>query len=82
MKPEKKKLLFDPKVFLSKINGGQTVSEYRKNQGVYQQGDPADSTFYIQTGKAKVTVISPQGKEAVVAILGPGDFFGEGCLAG
>jgi CRP-like cAMP-binding protein len=82
MKSEKKKLLFDPKAFLSKINGGRTVSEYRKNQRVYQQGDPANSVFYIQTGKAKVTVVSPQGKEAVVAILGPGDFFGEGCLAG
>jgi CRP-like cAMP-binding protein len=82
MKAAKKKPLFDPKVFLSKINGGRTVSEYRKNQRVYQQGDPADSVFYIQTGKAKVTVVSPQGKEAVVAILGPGDFFGEGCLAG
>ena len=82
MKAVKKKPLFDPKVFLSKINGGRTVSEYRKNQRVYRQGDPADSVFYIQTGKVKVTVISPQGKEAVVAILGPGDFFGEGCLAG
>jgi CRP/FNR family transcriptional regulator, cyclic AMP receptor protein len=82
MKPEKKKPLFDPKEFLSMVNGGRTVSEYRKNQRVYQQGDPADSVFYIQTGKAKVTVISPQGKEAVVAILGPGDFFGEACLAG
>jgi CRP-like cAMP-binding protein len=82
MKPETKKLLFDPKVFLSKINGGRTVSEYRKNQRVYQQGDRADSIFYIQTGKVKVTVISPQGKEAVVAVLGPGDFFGEACLAG
>jgi len=82
MATAKKKPLFDPKVFLSKINGGRTVSEYRKKQRVYQQGDPADSVFYIQTGKAKVTVISPQGKEAVVAILGPGDFFGEGCLAG
>jgi CRP/FNR family transcriptional regulator, cyclic AMP receptor protein len=82
MRPAKTKLLFDPKAFLSKVNGGRTVSEYRKNQRVYQQGDPADSVFYIQTGKAKVTVISPQGKEAVVAILGPGDFFGEACLAG
>jgi CRP-like cAMP-binding protein len=82
MKAAKKKPLFDPQVFLSKINGGRTVSEYRKNQRVYRQGDPATSVYYIQTGKAKVTVVSPQGKEAVVAILGPGDFFGEGCLAG
>jgi CRP-like cAMP-binding protein len=82
MKPAKGKLPFDPKTFLSKVNGGRTVSEYRKNQRVYQQGDPANSVFYIQTGKVKVTVVSPQGKEAVVAILGAGDFFGEGCLAG
>src|SRR5664279_1813004 len=77
----KKKAPFDPKVFLSKVNGGRTVSKYRKNQVVYRQGEPADAVFYIQTGKAKKTVISEQGKEAVVAVLGPGDFFGEGCLA-
>lgn len=76
----KKKAPFDPKVFLSKVNGGRTVSKYRKNQVVYRQGEPADAVFYIQTGKAKKTVISEQGKEAVVAVLGPGDFFGEGCL--
>jgi CRP-like cAMP-binding protein len=78
----KKKLPFDPKAFLSKVNGGRTQSEYRKNQVVYRQGDPADSVFYVQTGKAKVTVVSAQGKEAVVAVVGKGDFFGEGCLAG
>jgi CRP-like cAMP-binding protein len=64
------------------MNGGRTLSEYRKNQVVFQQGDAADSVFYIQTGKTKVTVISEQGKEAVVAVLGAGDFFGEGCLGG
>ena len=73
---------FDPKVFLSKVNGGRTIAEYRKSQTVYRQGDPADAVFYMQRGKAKVTVVSRQGKEAVVAVLGPGDFFGEGCLAG
>ena len=78
----KEKLPFDPKAFLSKVNGGRTISEYRKNQFVYRQGDPADSVFYIQSGKVKKTVISEQGKEAVVAVLGTGDFFGEGCLAG
>jgi len=78
----KKKLPFDPKAFLSKVNGGRTVSKYRKNQVVYRQGDPAGAGFYIQTGKAKKTVVSEQGKEAVVAVLGPGDFFGERCLAG
>jgi CRP/FNR family cyclic AMP-dependent transcriptional regulator len=78
----KKKLPFDPKVFLSKVSGGRTVSEYRKNQIIYSQGDPADSVFYIQTGKVKKTVFSEQGREAVVAIMDAGDFFGEGCLAG
>ena len=73
---------FDPKVFLPKINGGRTVSHYEKNQVVYAQGDPADSVFYIQSGKVKATVVSEQGKEAVVALLGANDFFGEGCLAG
>ena len=82
MKRNKKGHPFDPKTFLSKVNGGRTVSECQKNQVVYRQGDPADSVFYIQTGKAKVTVLSEQGKEAVVAVLGPGDFFGEGCLGG
>lgn len=77
----KRKPPFDPKVFLSKINGGHTVTNYHKNEVIYAQGDPADSVFYIHKGKAKVTVLSEQGKEAVVALLGPGDFFGEGCLA-
>jgi len=73
---------FDPQVFLSKVNGGRSVADYRKDKIVYRQGDPADSVFYIQSGKIKKTVISEQGKEAVVALLGPGDFFGEGCLTG
>jgi len=78
----KAKLQFDPKEFLAKVNGGQRTSDYRKDQTVFRQGDPADAVFYIQSGKAKKTVVSEQGKEAVVALLGPGDFFGEGCLAG
>lgn len=73
---------FDPKVFLSKANGGRTISTYQKNQTFYAQGDPADSVFYIHDGKVKITVISEQGKEAVVAILGPDEFCGEGCLTG
>jgi CRP-like cAMP-binding protein len=80
--PRKTKLPFDPKEFLSKVNGGQRVANYRKGQIVFRQGDPADAVFYIQGGKVKKTVISEQGKEAVVALQGPGDFFGEGCLAG
>src|SRR5277367_6219444 len=82
MTDKRKSFPFDPKTFLSKVNGGRTTSQYRANEIIYQQGDPADSVFYIQTGKAKVTVLSEQGKEAVVAVLGAGSFFGEGCLAG
>jgi CRP-like cAMP-binding protein len=73
---------FDLKAFLSKVNGGRTISGYRKGQVVYSQGEPADSVFYIQSGKVKATVVSEQGKEAVVSVLGASDFFGEGCLAG
>ena len=78
----KRKLPFDPKAFLSKVNGGRAISDYRKDQIVYMQGDLADSVFYVQSGKVKKTVVSEQGKEAVVAVLGTGDFFGEGCLTG
>jgi CRP/FNR family cyclic AMP-dependent transcriptional regulator len=73
---------FDPKVFLAKVNGGRAISEYQKDKIVYRQGDPADSVFYISSGKVKTTVVSEQGKEAVVGLLGTGDFFGEGCLTG
>jgi len=73
---------FDPKLFLAKADKGRTLSEYRKDRKVFLQGDPADAIFYIQKGKIKLTVVSHQGKEAVVAILEAGDFFGEGCLAG
>jgi CRP/FNR family cyclic AMP-dependent transcriptional regulator len=78
----KRKRPFDPKVFLSKVNGGRAISDYRKDQVVYRQGDRSDAVFYIQSGKVKATVVSEQGKEAVVAVLGTDDFFGEGCLAG
>jgi CRP/FNR family transcriptional regulator, cyclic AMP receptor protein len=73
---------FDPKLFLSKVNGGRGISDYRKGQIIFSQGDPANTVFYIQSGKVKKTVVSEQGKEAVVALLSAGDFFGEGCLAG
>ena len=73
---------FDPKVFLATVNGGRTISKYRKDQTVFSQGDPADAVFYIQKGKVKIIVVSEQGKEAVVAMLGPDEFFGEGCLTG
>src|SRR5947199_2623722 len=73
---------FDSHEFLAKADGGRTISKYQKDQTVFSQGEPADAVFYIQQGKIKVTVVSEQGKEAVVAILGTGDFFGEGCLVG
>src|SRR3984893_956232 len=73
---------FDPKSFLAMVGEGRGIGEYHKDQIVFSQGDPADAVFYIQSGKVKVTVVSEQGKEAVVAMLGTNDFFGEGCLAG
>ena len=76
------KAQFDLQAFLANANGGQAISICRTNQPVFSQGEPADSVFYIQEGKVKVTVLSEQGKEAIVAILGTGDFCGEGCLAG
>ena len=73
---------FDPQSFLAEVGEGKTVSRYHKNQIVFSQGDPADSIFYIQKGRVKIVVLSEQGKEAVVGILGDGQFFGEGCLNG
>jgi CRP/FNR family cyclic AMP-dependent transcriptional regulator len=73
---------FDLKVFLTKANGGRTMKDYGENALIFSQGDPAEAIFYIHKGKVKLTVVSRQGKEAVIAILGAGDFLGEGCLAG
>jgi CRP/FNR family transcriptional regulator, cyclic AMP receptor protein len=78
----KSKPSFDPKSFLAMVGEGRGVGTYRKGQLIFSQGDAADAVFYIQEGKVKVTVVSEQGKEAVVAILEVNDFFGEGCLAG
>jgi CRP/FNR family cyclic AMP-dependent transcriptional regulator len=78
----KKTTLFDPKDFLAHIGEGRTLARYRRNQDIYSQGDPADAVFYVLDGKVKITVLSKGGKEAVLAILGPEDFFGEGCLNG
>jgi CRP/FNR family cyclic AMP-dependent transcriptional regulator len=77
-----KKPPFSVNKFLATVDGGRTMSNYGKNQAIFSQGDAADSVFYIRDGKIKVTVRSDQGKEAVVAIHGKGDFFGEGCLNG
>jgi CRP/FNR family cyclic AMP-dependent transcriptional regulator len=78
----KAKTPFNLKLFLTKANGGRTNAEYRANDRIFVQGDPADAIFYIREGRVKLTVVSNQGKEAVVAILKDSDFFGEGCLAG
>jgi CRP/FNR family cyclic AMP-dependent transcriptional regulator len=78
----KKDQEFDPKIFLASAGKGRTLVGYAKNHTIFLQGDPADAVFYIHKGKIKLTVVSKHGKEAVVALLGPGDFFGEGCLAG
>jgi CRP-like cAMP-binding protein len=73
---------FDSQAFLAKVGEGTTVSTFRKNEIVFSQGETADKVFYIQNGRVKVVVASEQGKEAVVGIFEPGQFFGEGCLNG
>jgi CRP-like cAMP-binding protein len=73
---------FDPKLFLAKVGEGKTILKFNKNQTVFAQGDVADTVFYLQKGRIKVLVVSEQGKEAVVGIMGAGQFFGEGCLNG
>jgi CRP/FNR family transcriptional regulator, cyclic AMP receptor protein len=78
----KVKTAFDPKVFLATVNHGRTVSAYPRAAVVFQQASPADAVFYIRKGRIKIVVASQQGKEAVVAVLGAGEFFGEGCLIG
>jgi CRP-like cAMP-binding protein len=78
----KTKQPFDPKVFLARVGKGKTHANYAKNHKVFGQGDAAEAILYIQKGKVKLTVVSKQGKEAVVAVLRAGDFFGEGCMAG
>ena len=81
-KAKSRRRSFDAKVFLSTVDGGRSVSSYRKNQKIFAQGDAADSIFYVQDGQIKLSVISELGKEAVVALHGKEDFFGEGCLTG
>src|SRR5689334_21151734 len=73
---------FDPKAFLEAANRRHTVSNLRKEEVIFQQAAAADAVYYIQKGKIKIVVTSAQGKEAVVGILGTGEFFGEGCLIG
>src|ERR1700675_179173 len=72
----------DPQVYLDSVGASRRVAEFRKKQAIFSQGDPADSVMYIQKGSVKLTVVNEGGREAVVAIFGPGDFFGEGGIAG
>jgi CRP/FNR family transcriptional regulator, cyclic AMP receptor protein len=76
------KLAFDAQAFLDSAGVARKVTEFAKKQAIFSQGDPAKNVFYIQKGGVRLSVVNQIGKEAVVAILGPGDFFGEGCLAG
>jgi CRP/FNR family transcriptional regulator, cyclic AMP receptor protein len=78
----KRQQSFDPQSFLAKVGEGRSIATYSKDQIIFSQGDPANAVFYIQRGKVKITVVSEQGKEAVVAILEANEFFGEACLAG
>ena len=73
---------FNPRSFLATVGPGRSIGRYRNEEIVFSQGEPADAVFYVQRGKVKVAVVSEQGKEAVVAIIGTNNFFGEGCLAG
>src|SRR5437870_9541526 len=78
----KQKGTFDAQAFLDSAGVARKIVEYRRSETIFTQGDPCDSVLYIQKGGVKLSVLSKTGREAVVAMLGPGDFFGEGCLAG
>src|SRR3984893_18136361 len=79
---QRRKARFDPKIFLAKVGEGKTVSKYLKDQIIFSQGEDADAVFYIQQGQVKLTVVSEQGKEAVVVMCGEDKFFVEGSLNG
>jgi CRP/FNR family transcriptional regulator, cyclic AMP receptor protein len=72
----------DPETVSSAMNGAQSELKFRSQEIVFRQGDPADAVFYVKTGRIQLTVVSDQGKEGIIALFGPGDFFGEGCVAG
>jgi CRP-like cAMP-binding protein len=76
------KLSFNAQFFLDSVGAARKTAEYRRNEIVFSQGDPSGDVLYIKKGGVKLSIVNENGKEAVVAILGPGDFFGEGCLAG
>ena len=76
------KISFDPTAFLAKVGEGKTIAKFSKNEIIFSQGDVADTVFFLQKGRVKLTVVSKEGKEAVVAIISAGQFFGEGCMNG
>jgi CRP-like cAMP-binding protein len=76
------KRLFNTQEFLDSVGVARKVTEFKKQETIFSQGDPCRGVFYIQKGGVRLSVVNESGKEAVVAVLGPGDFFGEGCLAG
>jgi CRP-like cAMP-binding protein len=78
----KKRRNFDPHAFLAAIGEGRRIVSFQRKQTIFTQGDAGDTVLYIQSGKVKLTVLSKNGKEAILGILSAGDFFGEGCLAG
>jgi CRP-like cAMP-binding protein len=80
--PPKRTTPFNPQTFLAKVGQGKTLLQVRKRQLIFSQGDAAEAVFYVQAGQVKLSVVSQQGKEAVIAMLEPGGFLGEGCLAG
>ena len=73
---------FDAHAFLISVGAGRVTKKYKAKKIIFQQGDSADAVFYLEEGNVKLSVVSQHGKEAVVGLLGAGDFFGEGCLAG
>src|ERR1700704_2589145 len=81
-KKQKGMVSFDPQVFLATVGAARTITECPKDYKIFSQGDPAENVFYIQQGRVKLKVVSKQGKEAVIAILGAGEFLGESCLIG
>ncbi len=78
---KKQRKPFEPKAFLASAGIGRTVLRYRPKQTVFSQGDRADAVFYVQEGRVRLSVLSKQGKEATITLLGPGEFLGEGCIA-
>jgi len=81
-KKPKKRAPFDIQEFLSSAGTSRSIANFQKGQVIFSQDDPGDDVLYIQSGNAKLTIVNPQGKEAVLAIVGPGDFLGEGCITG